>query len=165
VAVCGLAVYGLLVGLGRREKELNQWQWSEALKYYIIWILMYVIALAIIKSSICLTILRVATTKKSLRIATWGLLVVTWCSFLITFLGTLLFCRPVSAAWLPQLILSGKGTCAPIYRLVVIGHVATVSTIVTDLALVIVPGILLSGTQMQRQVKLQAWGLLSFGSV
>jgi hypothetical protein len=165
MAVCGLALYGLLVGLGRLEKELNQWQWSEALKYYIIWILMYVIALAIIKSSVCITILRIATTKKSLCIATWGLLVITWCSFLVTFLGTLLYCRPVSAVWLPQLILSGNGTCAPIDSLVIIGHVATVSTIVTDLALVVVPGILLWGTQMKRQAKLQAWGLLSFASV
>lgn len=154
-----------MVGLGRVENDLNAWQWSESMKYYIIFILCYVVSLAVVKSSVCLTILRIATTLKPLRICVWVLLAVTWCSFMITFVGTLLYCSPVRAIWTPTLILSGAGSCAPVDTFVVIGHVATVSTIVTDLALVIVPGVLMSQTQMKRQAKIQAWGLLSFASV
>jgi hypothetical protein len=165
MAVIGLSSYGHFVGLGRKEVDLNEWQWMNAMKYYIIWILMYVVALGLIKSSVCLTILRIATTKKPLSMAVWVLLGVTWCSFLITFIGTLLYCQPVRAVWTPQLILSGKGYCAPTETFIIIAHTATVSTILTDLALVVVPGVLLWETQMKRQAKVQAWALLSFASV
>ncbi|KAF9699838.1 hypothetical protein EKO04_002336 [Ascochyta lentis] len=164
-AVVGLAIYGCLVGLGRLEKDLNAWQYSEAMKYYIIWILMYVVGLAMVKSSICITIQRIASTKRALVYTVWVLLAVTWASFLITFLGTLLYCRPVRAIWTPALVLSGKGTCAPVDTFVIIGHVATVSTIATDLALVVVPAVMLWNTQMKRQAKFQAFGLLSFASI
>jgi hypothetical protein len=164
-AVVGLAIYGCLVGLGRLEKDLNAWQHSEAMKYYIIWILMYVVGLALVKSSVCITIQRIASTKKSLVYTVWALLAVTWASFLITFLGTLLYCRPVRTIWTLALISSHEGTCAPVETFVIIGHVATVSTIATDLALVVVPAVMLWNTQMKRQAKIQAFGLLSFASI
>jgi hypothetical protein len=135
------------------------------MKYYIIWILMYVVGLAMVKSSICITIQRIASTKKALVYTVWVLLAVTWASFLITFLGTLLYCRPVRAIWTPALVLSGEGTCAPVDTFVIIGHVATVSTIATDLALVVVPAVMLWNTHMKRQAKIQAFGLLSFASM
>lgn len=135
------------------------------MKYYIIWILTYVLALATVKSSICITILRIASTRINLRLTVYVLLAITWASFFITFIGTLTYCRPVRAIWTPTLIISGEGTCAPVDTFVVIGHVATVSTIVTDLALVVVPAIMLWNTQMKKQAKLQAFGLLSFASV
>jgi hypothetical protein len=65
----------------------------------------------------------------------------------------------------PALIISGEGYCAPVDTFLVIGHTATVSTILTDLALVIVPAIILWNTQMKKQAKLQAFGLLSFASL
>jgi hypothetical protein len=164
-AATGLAMYAALVGLGRLQADLNPWQQSESMKYYIIWILTYVLALATVKSSICITILRIASTKINLRLTVYALLAVTWASFFITFIGTLVYCRPVNAIWMPQLVLSGQGTCAPVKTFVVIGHVATVSTIMTDLALVVVPAIILWNTQMKRQAKFQAFGLLSFASV
>lgn len=95
IPVVSLAIYGCLVGLGRLNEDLNAWQQVEAVKYYLIWILVYVVALATIKSSICITIRRIASIKRSLRITVWVLLVVTWASFLVTFLGTLLYCQPV----------------------------------------------------------------------
>lgn len=161
----GLAIYACLVGMGRLSQDLNAWQQSQAMKYYIIWILTYVVALATVKSSICITIMRIASTKLNLRITIYVLLAITWASFFTTFIGTLLYCRPVRSIWTPQLILSGQGTCAKVETFVIIGHVATVTTILTDLALVVVPAIILWNTQMKKQAKLQAFGLLSFASV
>lgn len=122
-ATVGLAVYANLVGLGRLEKHLNQWQWAEAMKFYIIWILMYVVALALVKSSVCITIQRIASTKTPLRITIWVLLAITWASFSITFVGTLAYCQPVRTIWTPTLVLSGEGKCAPVRVFVYIGHV------------------------------------------
>ncbi|KAH5251997.1 hypothetical protein HBI82_039470 [Parastagonospora nodorum] len=160
-----LAVYDVYIGLGRVNAELNEWQQMHAMKFYIIWILTYVLALATVKSSICITILRIASNKVNLRISVYVLLAVTWASFFITFIGTLLYCQPVNAIWDISLILGGKGKCAPVKTFIIIGHTATVSTILTDMALVVVPAIILWNTQMKRQAKLQAFGLLSFASV
>ncbi|KXH63295.1 hypothetical protein CSAL01_13158 [Colletotrichum salicis] len=161
----GLTIYGCLVGLGTLQEKLNMWMFSEALKIYIIWILVYVIALALVKSSVCLTIQRIITTNNGLRITVWVLLGVTWASFMITFVGTLLYCQPVEAMWTPTMILSGEGKCGSVDVFIALGHVATSSAIVTDLALVVVPAIILWGTQMKTQTKLQVFGLLSFASV
>jgi hypothetical protein len=160
-----LAIYDVHIGLGRLNKDLNAWQQKESLKYYIIWILVYVFALATVKSSICITIMRIANTKMNMRITVYVLLAVTWASFFITFIGTLLYCSPVNAIWTPMLVITGKATCAPVQTFVIIGHTATVSTILTDMALVVVPAIILWNTQMKRQAKLQAFGLLSFASI
>ncbi|KAL2882788.1 hypothetical protein SGCOL_002000 [Colletotrichum sp. CLE4] len=141
------------------------WMFSEALKIYIIWILVYVVALALVKSSVCLTIQRIITTNNGLRITVWVLLGVTWASFMITFVGTLLYCQPVEAMWTATMILSGEGKCGSVDVFIALGHVATSSAIVTDLALVVVPAIILWGTQMKTQTKLQVFGLLSFASV
>ena len=65
----------------------------------------------------------------------------------------------------PALIISGEGRCAPVDVFLVIAHTATVSTILTDMALVVVPAIILWNTQMKRQAKIQAFGLLSFASL
>lgn len=97
IPVVGLAVYGCTIGLGRLNEDLNAWQQAEAVKYYVIWILLYVVALATVKSSVCITIRRIASTKKPLKVTVWCLLAVTWCSFLITFFGTLFYCQPVRA--------------------------------------------------------------------
>jgi len=70
-----------------------------------------------------------------------------------------------SSAGTPSLIISGEGECAPAEVFLIIAHTATVSTILTDMALVIVPAIILWNTQMKRQAKIQAFGLLSFASL
>ncbi|KAI4677826.1 hypothetical protein J4E81_010756 [Alternaria sp. BMP 2799] len=165
IPVTGLAIYGCLAGLGRMNEDLNAWQQSEAIKYYLIWILVYVVALATVKSSVCITIRRIASIKKPMRITVWVLLAVTWASFLVTFVGTLAYCQPVRALWTPTLIMSGDGECASAETFLIIAHTATVSTILTDMALVVVPAIILWNTQMKRQSKLQAFGLLSFASL
>ena len=54
----------------------------------------------------------------------------------------------------PALILSGEGECAPVDVFLIIAHTATVSTILTDMALVVVPAIILWNTQMKRQAKI-----------
>jgi len=61
--------------------------------------------------------------------------------------------------------ISGEGHCASAETFLIIAHTATVSTIITDMALVVVPAIILWNTQMKRQAKLQAFGLLSFASL
>jgi hypothetical protein len=164
-SVTATAIYGCLIGIGTRQANLNAWMAKNSMKWYLIWILQYVAALALVKSSICLTILRIASTRKALRISVYVLLGLTWASFFVTFIGSLLYCQPTEALWNVELLLSGEGKCASVGTFVAIGHVATSSTIVTDLALAVLPGWILWNTQMKTQMKLQVFGLLSFASL
>lgn len=164
-SVTGTAIYACLIGVGTRQAGLNTWMGENSMKWYVIWILQYVMALALVKSSICLTILRIASNRKALRISVYVLLALTWASFLVTFIGTLLYCQPTEAMWKIELVMTGQGKCAPVSTFVAIGHVATSSTIATDLALAVLPGWILWNTQMKTQMKLQVFGLLSFASL
>jgi hypothetical protein len=165
MADVGLAIYGAHVGIGTVNSKHNAWMTMEAPKIFTIWILVYVVSLATIKSSICVTLLRIGKTKPSMRIAVWSLLAITWASFIVTFVGVLLFCRPIEANWDTSLILSGQGSCASMEVMIGLSHTATASTIVTDLACVVLPGIMLWDIQMKRKAKLGVFALLSFASL
>jgi hypothetical protein len=108
----------------------------EGKKYLMLWMVVYVIGLATIKSSICVTLFRVASTKKVFKIAIYVLLALTIATFIVTLVGILLLCRPVSANW------TGQGECAGMRSMVALSYTSTASTIVTDLALAILPGIM-----------------------
>lgn len=121
--------------------------------------MVYVIGLATIKSSICVTLFRVAAANKAFKIAIYVLLALTIATFIVTIVGILLLCKPVSANW------DGQGQCAGMSSMVALSYTSTASTIVTDLSLAILPGIMVMGTPMKLLQKLSVVGLLSFGSV
>ncbi|KAI3399779.1 hypothetical protein diail_5575 [Diaporthe ilicicola] len=154
-----LACHGTTVGLGTRDTELNLWLSVEGKKYLMLWMMIYVVGLATIKSSICVTLFRVAAANKAYKIAIYVLLGLTISTFIVTIVGILLLCKPVSANW------TGQGQCAPMSSMVALSYTSTASTIVTDLSLAILPGVMVFGTPMKLIQKLSVVGLLSFGSV
>lgn len=83
------------------------------MKYLMIWMMLYVASLCLVKSSICFTTLRIATTMTKLRIAVYVLLSLTVATFITTFTGILLLCRPVKANWDQSIIMEGRGECSP----------------------------------------------------
>src|SRR5690242_20296333 len=98
IADTGLAVHAISVGIGSIDKNLNPWMQAESQKFYIIWITVYVVAVALIKTSVCVTLRRIAAKAVPiLRYSIWVLFVLTWASFCVTFFGILTFCRPVEA--------------------------------------------------------------------
>ncbi|ROW07791.1 hypothetical protein VMCG_03345 [Cytospora schulzeri] len=155
----GLACHGATVGLGARNAELNTWLKIQGAKYLLLWMLIYVIGLALIKSSVCVTLLRVAAANQTYKIATLALLGLTLTTFVATFVGVLLLCRPVSGNW------TGQGQCAGMGAMVGLSYFSTASTILTDLSLAILPGIMVWGTPMNIRQKVLIVVLLSFGSI
>ncbi|KAI5927933.1 hypothetical protein F4810DRAFT_645953 [Camillea tinctor] len=164
-AETGLSCYAACVGLGSPDSKHNEFFAVEGKKYFTIWILVYVHALATIKSSVCITILRIAGANNKMRIAIWVLLAITWASYFVTFIGDMLVCRPIEGSWDTALVLSGKATCAPMELMIGLSHTATGSTITTDLACAVLPGIVLWNAQMDKKSKFSAFVLLSFASV
>lgn len=165
IGATGLACWAASMGVGTKNEELNPYLLVEGQKAFTIWILQYVVCLALIKSSICVTLLRIAKTKRGMEIALWCLLCVVWASFFVTFIGVLLFCRPVQASWDTSLVLAGKATCATMNVMIGLSHTATVSTLVTDIGCTVLPGVLLWSTQMKSRAKLRVFGMLVVASM
>lgn len=124
-----------------------------------IWMMIYVIGLMTIKSSICITLLRIASTNTIYRAAIFTLLGLTVATFLVTFIGILMLCQPVSANW------TGQGTCASAQVMIALSYTSTASTIATDMACAVLPGVMLWNTQMKPLKKALVMTLLSFGSM
>lgn len=154
-----LACHGARVGLGSRNADLNTWMEVEGKKYLMMWMMVYIVGLATIKSSVCVTLLRVAAANTSYKITILVLLSLTLATFFATLIGILLLCRPVSANW------TGQGDCAGMGSMVGLSYMSTASTIFTDLALAVLPGIMVWDTPMGMRQKFLVVALLSFGSV
>ncbi|KAI9643601.1 hypothetical protein NHQ30_008223 [Ciborinia camelliae] len=160
-----LACHGTRVGLGSHNSRLNVYFEEEGMKYLMLWMLIYVLGLAIIKSSICVTLLRIASTKNTYRTFVLGLLGLTIANFFVTFIGILLLCRPVAANWDTTLVAEGKGTCSGMGSMIALSYTSTACTILTDLACAVFPGVMLYRTQMPLGRKISVGLLLSFASV
>lgn len=155
----GLACHGATVGLGFKNAELNSWLAVQGAKYLMLWMLIYVLGLALIKSSVCVTLLRVAAANQAYKIATLSLLALTLTTFVATIVGILLLCKPVSANW------TGQGECSGMSTMVALSYFSTASTILTDLSLAVLPGVMVWNTPMKIRQKILIVVLLSFGSV
>ncbi|TGO57797.1 hypothetical protein BOTNAR_0194g00190 [Botryotinia narcissicola] len=160
-----LACHGTRVGLGSHNSRLNAFFSVQGTKYLMLWMMLYVVGLAVIKSSICVTLLRIASAHKMYRFFVLSLLGLTIATFLVTLIGILLLCRPVSANWDTSLVTEGKGTCSGMGTMIALSYTSTACTIVTDLACAVFPGVMLYRTQMPLGRKIQVGLLLSFASV
>lgn len=87
------------------------------------------------------------------------LLGLTIATMLVTLIGVLLLCKPVSANW------TGQGECASMSSMVALSYTSTASTILTDLSLAVLPGVMIWRTVMKTRQKIGIFVLLSFGSV
>lgn len=154
----------MLLGIGTKDIDLNQWQWEHAKKLDVAWLLVYCVPMTLVKASICLTLQRIVGGKRSLRITITVLLVVLGVSFFAAVLGTLFQCRPFQAHWDKGLIQAGEGQCAAEAVFVALGFIASFATIAVDAALVVIPAMVLWKTNMSRNAKLQVFGMLSVGS-
>ncbi|KAI7767096.1 hypothetical protein LZL87_012382 [Fusarium oxysporum] len=69
IADSGLAVHAVKVGIGSKDDHLNTWMHSEAQKLYTIWITVYVVTVALIKTSVCVTLRRIAANASIATVA------------------------------------------------------------------------------------------------
>ncbi|KAJ1327364.1 hypothetical protein MN608_06691 [Microdochium nivale] len=161
----GLACEGARAGLGTLDDELNDQMQKDSRMWQLIWLLVYTWTLGMVKSSICVTLLRIAQSMRYFRFCVYTLLVMTVAAWLITFAGLLLLCRPIAANWDTSLVSTGQASCAPNGFIVILGYISTSITVFTDLSCAILPAFLLRGIQMATRNKILVGLLLSFGSL
>lgn len=160
-----MACLGAVHGLGAKNEKLNMQMMVDSTMYLMIWMLIYIGALCLVKTSICITTLRIATTMPKLRMAIYALMGLIIATFLATFIGVLLLCRPVEANWDTSIVAEGRGECSPITAMLGLSYMSTASTIVTDLACAFLPAIILWQTRMKVSMKILLSVVLSFGSL
>jgi hypothetical protein len=117
----------------------------------------YALTLALVKSSICVTVIRIAIKKKYVRILQALIVMsVALSSFGIIFL--LVQCRPFEAHWIPS-----KGTCFSKLIPTILTYAASVSNVVTDSAVAVIPMFLVRKLQMRHKLKLYAQLIMALG--
>lgn len=165
IADVGFACEGARAGLGSPDVDLSLKMQQDSRMWLMIWMLTYICALAVVKSSICVTMLRIANTMKWFRFAVYALLTTTWLTWTTTFVGVLLLCRPIAGNWDSSLVLSGQAKCATMDAMIALSYTSTASTILTDLACAVLPAFLLKNMQMALKTKILVGVLLSFASL
>lgn len=154
------------MGVGTKNIDLNPWLQAQAEKFYMIWILMYLSGMVMIKSSICVTLLRILPPfQQKMRICTWVLMGLAWSAWCVAFFGVLLLCRPIEANWNTALVTEGKAKCGSTSVLVGISQTVTACSITTDIGCTVLPGVMLWHTRMAKTMSLQVFALLSIASM
>ncbi|TLD07246.1 hypothetical protein PgNI_10361 [Pyricularia grisea] len=170
-SMAGLTYRGVTVGIGTFNKNLNDWLSVQASKIYTIWILVYLCAMVMIKTSICITLLRILphgprkSLTNTLRLCTWTLIGLTCAAWCVSFIGILTLCRPIQASWDKSLVATGKAQCGSQEALIGISQTVTATGIITDFGCTILPGIMLWKSPMGQSFKIQILFLLSVASV
>ncbi|KAI1385678.1 uncharacterized protein F4822DRAFT_351166 [Hypoxylon trugodes] len=154
VAQVAISCRSVYFGVGYRIEDLTDYKRAHANKYLTIWMLLYSVCLLSVKSSICITVLRLSETLKYVRFSIYALLALCVSASLISIIGGITQCRPGST----------DGTCSSWDAVYGIAYTTTVITIITDIACAILPAIILWKTQLRLRTKALVCILLSFGS-
>lgn len=123
--------------------------------------MVYFPSLALIKMSICVTLLRIATMRPH-RLAIFATMGITVSVALVGFIGDLVICRPISDQWTAG---ADGGNCAPRTTFVALNYTISIGAIVTDWACAIIPACIIWNAQMRRNVKLSVGIVLGLGSL
>lgn len=118
---------------------------------------LYVLDVALIKSSIICTMLDLAT-KRKYKIVLWGLLALIWISWQVSWPVAVFQCKPVAAAW------GQPGDCISGQKVIFkVSLFMSVVNIFTDLATALTPIMLLRHVQLAPRIKILTMIILSLG--
>lgn len=127
------------------------------MKSIVLWQIFYVSGSLLIKTSICVTLIRIATQRRFVYIL-YGLIAMSAISTFIAILAVLVRCRPIAASWNPTL-----GTCLPQTIIITLTYVVSVINIINDFSVAIIPVFMLWNVQMRRKLKILTTMILGLG--
>lgn len=157
----GLSSWSCFMGLGAPDSQHNAIMLVGTKRIYIVWVVVYNFALALIKSGICLTMARIfAYQARYIRVAAFALLGITWAAFIVALVGILMGCEPISANWE-----NATGKCSSKLTLATLTYTITATALFIDLAMVVLNAAVLWKTMMPRSSKIQAFSFMSFASL
>ncbi|EQB58536.1 hypothetical protein CGLO_01206 [Colletotrichum gloeosporioides Cg-14] len=152
-----VVMYGTFTGIGSPDSKLNTAIMIEGAKSIVLWQIFYVSGSLLIKTSICVTLIRIATQRRFVYIL-YGLIAMSAISTFIAILAVLVRCRPIAASWNPTL-----GTCLPQTIIITLTYVVSVINIINDFSVAIIPVFMLWNVQMRRKLKILTTMILGLG--
>ncbi|QSS62353.1 integral membrane protein [Histoplasma capsulatum] len=153
-------------GLGKRTKAVASLDaFTEAVKFFFLADMCYIITSGLVKISFCLSLLRVVVVG---RIYVWTIYAVGAITVIFTtfyFFFALFSCSPVSYAWERVRQHNQGGTCRQYFKVVSGSYAHGAVVCAGDITLAIVPALMIWKLQLNSRTKLSAGILLGFGSV
>lgn len=122
-----------------------------------IWQIFYAATLVFVKSSICVTILRLTTEKIYVRILQC-LIGLSVMMSSVGFVVIMVQCRPVQA-----FRDSARGTCMDKILPTILTYAASVANVITDFTVAIIPIFIVRKLQMRSRLKLYAQLIMGLG--
>ncbi|RMI96292.1 hypothetical protein CDV36_016343 [Fusarium kuroshium] len=158
--ICGLLLACCYHGSGQYAKALTPSDVMQGTKLWFIAQLFYPCSLAPVKISICVTLLRVEKYRRRIVWTVWAVMVLSIASAITYIAATATICQPITALWGE----TTTGSCnVQLNRR--IGFYISVTAILTDWTLGVLPAILLWNIQMKFLIKLSVILVLSLGAV
>ncbi|KAK7964155.1 hypothetical protein PG988_011129 [Apiospora saccharicola] len=149
-------------GAGQHADALSVAEMQTGTKLFFIAEFFYASCTVLIKCSISMTLLRIADARRRFVWTLWAVMGLTAVAAVVFILVIANICHPITMLWGA----TTEGTCSPSLNSTVSFFFSGVS-IVTDLVLAILPGILLWNLRMKKTVKLSVMvilGLAAFAS-
>ncbi|KAI1064900.1 hypothetical protein LB507_001265 [Fusarium sp. FIESC RH6] len=163
----GLALYSVTVGLvirccfygaGQKSKNLEPYDMMMGTKLFFVAQFFYCACSVPIKTSICVTMLRICDSRRRFVWTIWGIIGTTITTAIIFIIAVANICHPIERLWGE----TTRGTCNTNLNSS-IGFFFSAVSIITDWTLAILPAVLLWKVQMKQRVKLPVICMLSLG--
>ncbi|KAI2466705.1 hypothetical protein F4781DRAFT_339993 [Annulohypoxylon bovei var. microspora] len=160
---CVLILVGVQNGLGRHDKSLDQFHEIQALMYQALATATYVLNMWLIKLSIGIFLLRLATQKRY-RYTLYASIVVVSIWSIVLFFWNIFQCNPVAAQW-DYTILENDSTshCVSADEIVSAAYGLSIMTILSDWLYALIPIPMLWKVKMTTQTKLTVVIVLGLG--
>ncbi|EHA23249.1 hypothetical protein ASPNIDRAFT_207175 [Aspergillus niger ATCC 1015] len=157
-ALCGIT--GSLYGMGQKLEQLEDGYLETALFWWWLGQTSYVVTVVVARISIALALLRLTVSKVHT--------ILLWCVVGVSIIVGLVFwfmltfeCKPVAHFWQR----TKPGHCMSIDKLLDIAYVYSVTAMICDFTLGLLPIFLVWKLQMSRQTKAALAGILSLGCI
>ncbi|KAK1526675.1 hypothetical protein CPAR01_13203, partial [Colletotrichum paranaense] len=153
-----VAIYGSFTGIASKDETMNRATSIEGYKTLLIWQAFYAGSLCFIKSSICITLMRITNQKVYL----WILRGLIGLSFLMSGSGLIVIlnqCHPLDRYWDKSI----PGTCWPPIVATALSYGASVANVITDFSVAAIPFFLLRHVQMRSRLKFYVRLILGLG--
>ncbi|KAL4731772.1 hypothetical protein ACLX1H_000757 [Fusarium chlamydosporum] len=156
VAFSAIAIKAIYSGLGTKDEDLNEYLQETARRWLWIGQIIYSLSLLPLKSSICVTLLRIAVVKFH-RIIAWGALIFTVVSTGAATVGLFAICRPISDN--PDHV----GGCPP--QAATVGYIVSANAVITDWICALLPIFMLYKSNMKKATKVSVSIILGLAAL
>ncbi|KAL2782407.1 hypothetical protein BJX66DRAFT_345861 [Aspergillus keveii] len=150
-------------GVADPELRISEEQASTGLLLVLIGEVLYLISTYLVKVSVAFTLFRIVTAKAH-RYTIYTLLLIGAILTTIACFWAVFLCKPVNHFW--DRFRGTAGSCKSIRTLMAVHLVQASWTLISDLTLgLVIPGLVLWDSLMERRTKILVWFLLGFGSL